>query len=197
MFLKKSFFLVFVTAIFYFLFFSSVLPAQVTRKGYLNNQSYTIGLEDILEISVWKEPNLTKQVVVRPDGKISFPFVGELQAAGATVKELEGKIRENISKYIPEAVVTVMLVQVKSLNIYVLGAVARPGVYPVGRAITMLQALSLAGGFTPFAREEKIIIIRRDGDKDTKLSFNYRDIKKGESLEQNIILKSGDVIIVP
>ncbi|MEW5802584.1 MAG: polysaccharide biosynthesis/export family protein [bacterium] len=206
---KKRFSPVFVIAVFCFFFFSAALPAQESKKEGSSDSSYeeskeesgepsyTIGIEDILEISVWREPNLTKQVAVRPDGKISFPFVGELQAAGVTVKELEGKITEGISKYIPEAVVTVMLMQVKSMNVYVLGAVARPGVYTMGRTITVLQALSLAGGLTPFARETRIFILRNSGGENTKLAFNYRDIKKGKYLEQNITLQSGDVIIVP
>ncbi|MEW6380225.1 MAG: polysaccharide biosynthesis/export family protein [bacterium] len=197
MFPIKKFPVFFIFAALHLLLFSPVLSAQEAGSEDRRDQPYYLGPEDILEVSVWKEPNLTRQVVVTPDGKISFPFVGEISAKGATVKELEEKIKKAISSYIPEAVVTVMLVQAKSMNVYVLGAVARPGVYTLGRSINVLQALALAGGLTPFAREDRITIIRDNEGRTAKLAFDYRKIRKGKSLEQNILLKSGDVILVP
>lgn len=159
--------------------------------------SYILGPEDILEISVWKDESLTKQVIVRPDGKISFPLVGELQAAGRTVEDLRKEIVKKLSEYISDPVVTVMVIGINSYKIYVVGKVNRPGEYKLGRKINVMQALAIAGGVTPFADLNDIGILRQEGDKQIRIKFNYKEVVKGKHLEQNIFLKSGDVIVVP
>jgi len=174
-----------------------ILLHPIFSSAEKTDKAYLIGPEDILEISVWKDPSLTKEVVVRPDGKISFPLIGELTAGGVSVEELEKELKSCLEKFIPDAVVTVMVIKVNSLKIYVLGKIARPGVYSIGKPINVLQALALAGGLTPFAKAKKILILRNEDSYHIKIPFNYEKIEKGESLELNISLQSGDVVVVP
>ncbi len=174
-----------------------ILLYPVFSSAEKTDKTYLIGPEDILEISVWKDPSLTKEVVVRPDGKISFPLIGELRAGGVSVEELEKELKSGLEKFIPDVVVTVMVIKVNSLKIYVLGKVARPGVYSIGKPLNVLQALALAGGLTPFAKAKKILILRNENSQHIRIRFNYEKIEKGEFLEQNIPLHSGDVLVVP
>jgi polysaccharide export outer membrane protein len=158
---------------------------------------YRIGPEDVLEISVWKEESLRKEVVVRPDGGISFPLVGEVVAENRTVEELRAEITQRLRKLITDPVVSVAVLKVASQRIYVIGRVNRPGEFATGRYVDVLQALSMAGGLTPFAAENDIKILRREQGRETVLPFRYGDARSGESLEQNIILRRGDVVLVP
>lgn len=158
---------------------------------------YRIGPEDELFISVWKEPELQRKVLVRPDGGISFPLAGDLQVAGKTVKQVEQELAERIRKYIPEAVVTVTVDKVSGYTIFVLGKVKNPGQYRLGRYVDVIQALTLAGGVTTFADENDIKVIRRVNGKPVVFPFDYSAIKRGQKLEQNITLQSGDVVVVP
>lgn len=158
---------------------------------------YFLSPEDILEISVWKEDSLTKQVVIRPDSAFSFPLVGDVQAGGKTVGDIREEIRERLKKYIPEPVVSVSLLKVTGYKIYVIGQVSKPGEFVTGRFVDVLQALAMAGGLTPFASENGIKILRRIGDKEYVRAFRYADVRKGKSLEQNIMLRSGDTVVVP
>lgn len=158
---------------------------------------YEIGPEDVLEISVWKEKDLQREVLVRPDGWLTFPLVGNIKAAGRTAYELEQEIRLRLRKYIPDPVVTVSVVKIQGLKIFVTGRVNKPGEYMVGRYIDVLQALTLAGGLTPFAKESQIKVLRREGNKEIVIPFDYSEVKRGKRLEQNIKLRSGDVIVVP
>ena len=159
--------------------------------------SYRIGPEDVLVISVWKEEALQREVLVRPDGWISFPLVGDVQAAGRTTKELTNEIRVRLTRYIPDPVVTVTVKEIAGNKIFVIGRVNKPGEYVIGRYVDVLQALALAGGLTPFAVEKKIKIVRKRNDKEVVYRFNYAEVEKGKNLEQNIILQGGDVVIVP
>lgn len=158
---------------------------------------YEIGPEDLLDISVWKEKDLQKEVLVRPDGWITFPLVGNIQAKGKTALQLQEEITQWLKQYIPNPVVSVSVKKIAGYKIFVIGRVNKPGDYVVGRYIDVLQALSLAGGLTPFAEEGNIKIVRKENGKENILRFNYADVKKGRRLEQNITLRSGDVIIVP
>ena len=158
---------------------------------------YLLSPEDILEISVWKEESLTKQVVVRPDGAFSFPLVGDVQATAKTVEQIREEIRERLKKYIPEPVVSVSLLKVTGYKIYVIGRVNKPGEFVTGRFVDVLQALAMAGGLTPFAAENDIRILRRVEGKEYVRNFRYADVRKGQSLEQNILLRSGDTVVVP
>jgi polysaccharide export outer membrane protein len=165
-------------------------------QGYLVAE-YRIGPEDVLDISVWKEPDLTRQVLVRPDGGLSFPLAGDIQAAGKTTTEIQALITERLRRYIPEAVVSVSAVKLAGYRIYILGKVNNPGEFVPGRYLDVLQALTMAGGLTPFASKGKISIVRRDGDSLSVLPFDFADMEKGRNLDQNILLKTGDTVVVP
>lgn len=161
-----------------------------------NTDHYLLGPEDLLEISVWKDEALTKQVMVRPDGKISFPLVGDIQASGRTAKQLQEELTEGISAYVPDPVVTVMVLQVNSFKVYVIGKVAQPGEYRVGKPINVMQALSMAGGLSPFADSDNIVILRNNNGEQETIKFDYGKVCKGMHLEQNIQLQTGDTVVV-
>jgi polysaccharide export outer membrane protein len=150
-----------------------------------------------LEISVYGESELTRKLVVRTDGKISFPLIGDIKAAGRSTTEIKAIIDKKVSAFIPEASSTVIVETPGSLKFYVVGEVANPGMFNVSTQVTVLQALSLAGGLKTFADENSIKIIRGHG-KDTKnFRFDYSQVKNGKNLEQNILLERGDVVLVP
>ena len=185
---------------------TSCASQQPTSKSNTNSSSatvpthgstYLIGPEDVLKISVWKEPELDREVVVRPDGGISFPLVGDVQVRDKTVDQVKDSIRQKISKYIPKAEVTVSLVKASSYKIYVLGKVNNPGQYVLGSYVDVLQALSIANGLTPYASSDDIKILRRIEGVEKSYSFEYSSASAGEKMGQNIILKSGDVVLVP
>ena len=173
--------------------------AQVTWAAEASSygETYKIQPGDILDISVWEEENLQKQVLVRPDGGMSFPLAGNIEAAGQSVTELQERITERLKKFIPDPVVTVSIMKLDGNKVYVIGKVARPGEFPVTRYVDVVQALSMAGGMTPYAADNKITVLRRENGKQRSIPFRYGDIEKGEDLEQNIILQSGDVVVVP
>lgn len=158
---------------------------------------YRISAEDVLEISVWKEPDLQREVIVRPDGGISFPLVGDIEAAGRTPAQLEKAITDSLDRFIPDAVVTVSVVELRGLRIYVSGKVRNPGQFLVGRYVDVLQAITLAGGLTPFANESGIQVIRRTDAGEQIFKFNYARVKRGRDLAQNIMLQADDIVVVP
>jgi len=170
--------------------------AQAPAAG-LDSTTYRLGPEDVLEISVWREDALKREVLVRPDGGISYPLIGEIQAAGKTVNDLREEITKRLEKFVPDAAVSVTVLKTGSQRIYVLGKVTKPGEFPVGRSVDVLQALSMAGGLTPFADANGIRIMRRDGDRQVVLPFEYGRVTRGEKLEQNVLLRPGDVVVVP
>src|ERR671914_82657 len=179
------------------LWFSILWPIKAAEAQQGHPQpptEYLIGPEDILEISVWKEEGLEREVLVRPDGKLSFPLAGDVQAAGRTPEQVQTEITERIKRYIPDPVVTVTVKTIGGNKIYVIGEVKNPGSYDIGRYVDVIQALTLAGGLTPFARENSIKILRREGTREIVVSFEYAEVKKGRRLEQNIFLKGGDVV---
>jgi polysaccharide export outer membrane protein len=159
--------------------------------------AYLIGPEDALEISVWRDETLKSSSLVRPDGGVSFPLAGDFIVAGKTASQVRDELTKRLGKFIPEPVVTVSVVRVSSYRIYVLGRVNKPGDFQVGRNIDVLQALSIAGGMTPFASEDGIRIIRKVDGTSTSIPFQYSRVRKGGDLSQNITLKSGDVLLVP
>ena len=166
-------------------------------EGAITDNIYRIQPGDVLEVSVWQEENLQKQVLVRPDGGMSFPLAGDMQAAGKSVTEVQKLITERLTKYIPDPVVTVSTLKLDGNKVYVIGKVARPGEFQTNRYMDVVQALSMAGGMTPYAADNKIKVLRRENGKQRSIPFRYGDIEKGEDLEQNIILQSGDVVVVP
>jgi polysaccharide export outer membrane protein len=158
---------------------------------------YLLRPGDLLLVSVWKESDLQSEVLIRPDGGISFALAGELQAAGHTVDELTRMLETRVRKYIPDAVVTVSVKTVLGNRVYVIGKVNRPGDFPLSGPIDVMQALSLAGGATPFANTNGIRVLRRNGDHQIAIAFHYSDIEHGRKLDQNILLQSGDTVVVP
>jgi polysaccharide export outer membrane protein len=162
-----------------------------------DQDKYLLGPEDAIEISVWKEPDLTKQLVVRPDGKITYPLIGEVQAAGRTVKQLQEEILKRLEKFVTDAHVTVILLKAQNYKIYVTGKVNKPGDFVIGKPVNVMQAISMAGGLTPFASPRSIMVLRSVGGKEEVFPFNYKDVAKGQFLEQNRTLLPGDVVVVP
>lgn len=171
--------------------------AAVSESPAVSPDGYKLRPGDMLQISVWKETDLQGEVLIRPDGGISFALAGELEAAGRTVAELTSMLEGKIRKFIPDAVVTVTVKAAGGNRIYVIGKVTRPGDFPLIGPIDVLQALTLAGGSTPFANTNGIRILRRDGTREIAIPFRYSDIEHGRRLYQNILLKNGDTVVVP
>jgi polysaccharide export outer membrane protein len=157
-----------------------------------------IGNDDVLSISVWKEPEISRSIPVRSDGKISLPLVGELQAAGRTPLKLEQDIAARLKNYIAEPEVTVIVQQINSQKFNILGQVSRPGSYPLTNSMTVLDAIAIAGGFRDFAKQKSIYILRQNPDgTQSRLPFNYKEVLKGSNLAQNVTLQPRDTIVVP
>lgn len=166
-------------------------------KPATQDPGYIIGAQDVLSIHVWKEPDVSRTVPVRPDGKISLPLVNDVEAAGATPLRLAQRISELLKKYMTDPQVTVIVTEINSQRIYIIGEVSRPGAYNLLPGMTVLQALSGAGGFTMFADLKGIYVLRTENGNQKKHPFNYKDVLKGKRAEQNIELKAGDTIVVP
>ncbi len=158
---------------------------------------YRIGPGDILSISVWKDEALTQQLPVLPDGTLHFPLVGKIQAGGMTTDAFKAALEARITRFVPDPVLSVSVTQVNSMVFYVIGRVNSPGRQMLNANVTALQALAMAGGPNPFAKRNKIKIFREKGDQTLIFEFPYDDISKGESLEDNILLQRGDVMVVP
>jgi polysaccharide biosynthesis/export protein len=170
---------------------------QEAQPNSPNPAGYKIGPLDVLKIDVWKEEQLTRTVPVRPDGKITLPLLNDVQAAGLTPQELSAVISEGLKKFINSPQVTVSVSEINSRRIYVTGEVLRPGAFALLPGMTVLQALASSGGFTQFAREKRIYVLRTINGKETKYPFNYKDAIDGKKPEQNVQLQPGDVIVVP
>lgn len=163
-----------------------------------SNGTYKLGPEDVIEVSVWGDKDLLREIVVRPDGGISFPLVGDLQAGGRTVEQVREEIKKRIVEYVPDASVTVILRKVVSPKIFVMGKVKNAGVFLLGQSMTVVQALAMSGGLSPFAETGNIVIIRNGKDgKQESIPFDYDEISEGKMLNTNIELKPGDTIVVP
>jgi len=157
-----------------------------------HDDSFVIGNDDVLAINVWKEPDISRSIPVRSDGKISLPLVGEVQAAGLTPMKLEKDIAGKLKNYISEPEVTVIVQQVNSQKFNILGQVARPGSYGIANSTTVLDAIALAGGFRDFAKKKSIYVLRQGGSGESRIPFNYKDVSQGKNMSQ-----PGDTIIVP
>jgi polysaccharide export outer membrane protein len=159
--------------------------------------SYLLGPEDIVKISVWRDEHLTQEVVVRPDGMISFPLVGDVPAAGRTIEDVRLELVKRLNRFVQNPQVSVLAIKILSYKIYVIGRVHKPGEFLVGHYTDVLQALSLAGGLNQFAAENDIRIMRRNRGEQQVFQFRYGDVRKGKEMGQNIILERGDVVVVP
>ena len=175
-------------------------PFQVLaeeKTAILPVDDYVIGPGDVLDISVWKEQALTKLVTVLPDGKISFPLIGAITAGGKTLDQISKELEQKLSRFVPDINLSVLVDQVNSHMVYVIGRVRNPGRFILNTNIDVLQALAMAGGLTPFAEQGNIKIFRQAQGGKEILNFDYDDVTNGKKLEQNIILQRGDVIVVP
>ena len=188
--LKQKSVIISCLVLFLLIIFNSVSPVWA-------GEEYTLGPGDVLEVLVWNDEQLSKQVVVPPDCMISYPLAGDFNVKGITVAALEEQMQEQLKKYLPNTPVTVSLLAANDLKVYVLGKVNKPGVFPITLETNVMQALAMAGGLTTFADDNSILLLRSEGSKVTKLRFDYSRVEKGESLEQNVTLKRGDVIVVP
>lgn len=175
-----------------------LLSGAFVSSAWAQLSDYLIKPGDVLHISVWLESDLDREeVLVRPDGGITFPLAGDIQAAGKTVAALNTEISAKVAGYIREAVVTVAIKAISGNSVYVVGEVTKPGAYVMNPTLDVLQALALAGGTTPYASQGNIIVLRREGEGQRAISFDYKAIKKGANLDQNITLQAGDVVLVP
>jgi polysaccharide export outer membrane protein len=187
---------------FFILFFilSILLSCLVVpdfSRAQPESSHYLIGANDILSIYVWKEPDLSRDVTVMPDGRISFPLIGEVVAREKTVSELKNIISDKLEKYVTAPEVTVIVSQSLSRTVYTIGKLGSPGPFPLAPNMTVLQALSTAGGFSEWADTKNILIVRREGGKEVQIRFNYKEFTDGKNLQQNILLKPNDTIVVP
>ena len=163
-----------------------------------HDDAYVIGTDDILSINVWKEPEVSRTVPVRSDGRISVPLAGEVQASGETPRQLEKELAAKLRSFISNPEVTVMVTEVKSQRFNILGQVSRPGTYPLTNASNVLDAIAMAGGFRDFAKEKSIYVLRQNPDGgESRLPFNYKEVIKGKNPAQNVRLQPRDTIVVP
>ena len=176
---------------------ASLADGKPASTPATNDPAYVIGPEDVLDISVWKEPDVSRVVPVRPDGRISLPLIDDVQAAGLSPQQLAKSVAEKLKKFLNEPQVTVIVTAMNSQRVFVVGEVLRAGAFPMLPGMTVLQALSSAGGFTTFADVKKIHVMRLRDGKQMEIPFNYREVLKGENSGQNIKLEPGDTIVVP
>ncbi len=175
----------------------SRMDAKPAPTPATTDPSYVIGPEDMLDINVWKEPDVSRVVPVRPDGRISLPLINDVVAAGTTPQQLAHSVTDKLRQFINGPQVTVIVTQINSQRVFVVGEVLRAGAFALIPGMTVLQALSSAGGFTTFANVKKIHVMRLRDGKHVELPFNYRDVLKGDNPEQNIKLEPGDTVVVP
>lgn len=172
----------------------AVKPAE--PRG-TSRDAYQLQPGDVLEVSVWKETDLQKEVLIRPDGGFTFPLAGEVDGRGKSVENIRSILTERLQKYVPTPVVTVAVKAIGGNRVYVLGKVNHAGDFPLNRPLDVMQAISLAGGTTPYAAINDIVILRRQNDRQQAFTFHYSDVARGRNLSQNILLESGDTVVVP
>jgi polysaccharide biosynthesis/export protein len=181
----------------YFWISVSVILLLSVSNAMAAESAYTIGPGDTLEISVWRDESLSRELIVPPDGVISFPLVGDINVIGMTVADLRNTMTKKLSDYVPDATVTVILKAFSSLRAFVIGKVKNAGMFPISLDTNVMQLLAMAGGLNPYASEDKIHILRQIRGKSIKIPFSYGAVLKGRNLEQNITLQRGDVVVVP
>ncbi len=185
--------------LFYFFIFYQVNAFAENKTDIKTKvtESYTINPGDVLEISVWKELELQREIRVLPDGYISFPLAGSIKVSGLKIPQAKNRLVEKLSEFISDPVVNISVKSVEGNIVYVIGQVQRPGQFPMYQPLDVMQLLSLAGGLTPFAKSNDILILRRTENGSKAIEFEYGELEDGDDLETNLVLKSGDVIVVP
>jgi polysaccharide export outer membrane protein len=163
----------------------------------IGTSDFLLGPEDVLDVLVWKNQDLSRTVAIRPDGKISLPLIGDVQAAGVTTSQLRDSIKQHLKEYKETPEVSVILKEINSLSVFIMGEVVKPGKLQLRTEATLLQAITLSGGFTQYANSDKILLLRREGGHETRRRISYKEIVNGKNPEANVILKSGDTIVVP
>lgn len=181
----------------YIIIVLSLMFVGLNGVVFAQDSFYIIGPGDKVEISVWEDQSLTRIVIIPPDRSLSFPLIGNVDVTNMTVADLRGVLKKEISEYVPDATVTVMILEFNSLKAFVIGKVKKPGVFPISMDTTVMQILSMAGGLNAFASEGGIFLLRQKDNGEVKIPFDYKQVMKGKNLEQNIILKRGDVVVVP
>jgi polysaccharide export outer membrane protein len=160
-------------------------------------ESYGVNAGDILRVSVWKEEDLQRELLVRPDGHFSFPLAGDVAAEGRSVEQIRRDLTDRLAKYVPNLVVTVEALKIEGNKVFVLGKVNRPGEFVMNANVDVMQAISMAGGTTPFASLNDIKVLRRSNGQQIAIPFNYDSVQSGKKLDQNILLRAGDTVVVP
>jgi polysaccharide biosynthesis/export protein len=173
------------------------MASSAPTKAATTDENYIIGGQDVLDVSVWKEPEVSRVVPVRPDGKISLPLLNDVQAAGLTPAALAAKITDGLKKYVTNPQVTVIVTTINSQRVYVMGEIMRPGAFPMIPGMTVLQAIASGGGFTQYARTKSVYVLRNENGKQVKYPFNYKEVISGKKSDQDILLKPGDRVIIP
>ena len=176
---------------------AEVEGGKASDRGGTSPDTYRLQPGDVLEISVWKEQDLQREVLIRPDGSFTFPLAGEVDARSKSVDSVRSILVDRLQKYVPTPVVTVAVKQIGGNRVYVVGKVVHAGDFPLSNPLDVMQAISLAGGITPFAAVNDIVILRRQNGRQQAFSFHYSDVARGRNLSQNIQLQSGDTVVVP
>jgi polysaccharide export outer membrane protein len=174
----------------------SLPPRAQDASATTSSDDYVLGVEDKLSISVWKEPDLLKTLAIRPDGKITFPLVGDIQAAGRTPKQLTDDVSKALEKYIKEPVVTIAVEEINSFKVFILGEVSAQGALSLHRKTRLLEAIAMSGGMTQFADKSNVVLLRYENGKDVRTRIDYRKVVSGDRPELNVFLKPGDMIFV-
>ena len=195
---SETIFILLVAGVFFCPMWQAMAATDDTEKEKTSvEDEYIIGPTDVLEINVWREPDLSRTIPVRPDGKITLPLLNDVQASGLTPLELKAGIEKRLAEFVESPTVSVAVLEIHSKNIFVLGQVESPGQYPLQQDLTVLQALSLAGGLAEWADKGDVVILRKENGKQSRIKFDYKNVSKGKHLEKNIVLQPGDTIIVP
>lgn len=176
---------------------TATTPAQTAPVGVPTPADYVMGPDDVLQIVFWSEKNLSSEVVVRPDGKVSLPLLNDVQAAGLTPEQLRKAVTDGASRFVTDPSVTIVVKTINSRKVYVTGQVNKPGPFPLTDSMTVLQILALAGGVQEYADTQNILVMRTEQGQTKSFKFNYKEVRKGKNLQQNILLKPGDTIVVP
>jgi polysaccharide export outer membrane protein len=172
-------------------------PAPVVPAGVDLPAGYVVGPEDVLTIVVWREKDLSGDVTVRPDGRITLPLINDIVAQGLTPDQLRDQLKAQFDKYVEDSSVSVVVKQINSRKVFVTGMVGKPGAYPLTSTMSVLQLISMAGGLHEFAKAKEIVVMRTENGAPKAIKFNYEEVRKGRKLQQNIELRPGDTVLVP
>lgn len=172
-------------------------PVAKEKTPEVKPEEYAVGESDVLRVNVWKEPEVSQTVVVRTDGSISLPLINEVKVSGLTPLRIQELVAEKLKSFLTNPQVTVTVVEIHSKRAFITGEVARPGAYPLNTETTVLQLIAQAGGFTPFAKKDGIVLLRFENGKQERLKFKYKEVVQGKKTEQNVALRPGDTVVVP